>query len=969
MKLYREIGELRLAGLLLRIAFLCVTSFFAFTQANALEPIQVSAEKPAIDITQSIDRYLQQDDSLKVSTVPDADGVVRRIEVRSRSGREGTNWAVFALANTSNEQIDRLIVAPYYRLVASGLIWPDLDAKRILAITPSDGFSLEQIEDDEADVFRITLDPGSVVTFVAELNTNTLPKLYLWEPDAYKDTVNSFTLYRGIVLGIAGLLALFLTILFVVKGSALFPATAALAWSVLAYICVDFGFWNKIIQISVESAPVWRAGSEVFLAASALIFIYAYLNLNRWHTHFSSVAVGWMLGLVILFGVAIIKPSIASGIARISFAFAAIFGAAVIAWLALQRYDRAIMLIPTWFMVLAWTAAAWFTVNGVVSNDIVQSALAGGMVLIVMLLSFTVMQHAFAGGVLAQGLVSDVERQALALTGSSGIVWEWDVIRDQIHVDEAATQILALPPKSLNKTPADWNKVLHPNDRDRFRAVLDAILEHKRGQIKLPFRLRSSEGNYHWFELKSRPLLGSNGEVIRCVGTLNDITTDKNSEERLLHDAIHDNLTGLENRELFTNRLKTVVALAAKQPGIRPSLFHINLDDFKHINDRFGVSTGDTLLLTVARRLGRLLKEGDELSRFGSDQFVLMYLSESAPDKIAAMADSIRRALGAPIKFGDETIELTASIGIASWTNDLSDADRFLNDAELAMVQAKRFGGNRIEPFRPAFRTAVETARTMDEDLSKAIERDELDIYYQPIVDLSTRQTVGFEALARWQHPEQGQVPPSEFIAIAENSGLILTLGKYLLEKTVRDFSKALQVMNRRDLYVAINISSTELLRHDFVADIAHAMSEHKLESDQLRVELTESLVMRNPEYSSEVLGRLKALGIKLALDDFGTGYSSLSYLLKFPFDTIKIDREFMQAGNLEERSILLRSIVALGHGLGQTLIAEGVESETDAAELLQLNCGYGQGYLFGEPVPVDDIDSVVEAYYEAAGQ
>lgn len=947
----------RYAHQLLSIVFLIVALLgVSLNSSHALEPVTVSLENTAVDLTDTIEFYPQQKDSLKVSTAPDANGVVRRIEVRSRNNRDGTNWAVFALANTSNEQIDKLIVAPHYRLVSSGVIWPDLDAERIVAITPSEGFSLEKLEDSEADVFLITLDPGSVITFIAEQNTTRLPKLYLWNPDAYKDTVNSFTLYRGIVLGISGLLAVFLTILFVVKGSALFPATAALAWSVLAYICVDFGFWNKILDINTASEPIWRAGSEVFLSASLLIFLYAYLNLNRWHSHFSSIVIGWMLGLTILFGVAIIKPEIAAGIARFSFAFTSIFGVFVIIWLAIQRYDRAIMLIPTWIMILAWTLAAWLTVNGSISNDIVQSALAGGMVLIVMLLGFTVMQHAFAGGVLAQGLVSDVERQALALTGSNGIVWDWNVERDVISVEDEAARILEVPTTTLNGPASNWVSIIHPNDRDRFTATLESIVEHRRGRIRQTFRLRSGEGYYHWFELRARPLLDSTGEVIRCVGTIDDVTAAKNSEERLLHDAVHDNLTGLPNRELFAGNLATVVTLACNNENIRPSLFHINIDDFSKINSRYGVSVGDTLLLTVARRLGRLLKDGDELARYQGDQFVLMLLSQYQPDKIAGFADAIRRTLSAPIKFADDVIELSASIGIASWTSEHKDATDFMTDAELAMVHAKRFGGNRIEPFRPAFRANTDGRLTMIEDLKSALKNNELSVVFQPIVRLTDRVTVGYEALSRWDHPKLGNVPPSEFIPLAENSGLINELGSQVLKQSIAQFSAITKSLENCDLFVAVNISSHELLRHDVVSEISQLLSEYEFPANKFRIELTESLVMRNPEYSSEVLKRIKSLGVGLALDDFGTGYSSLAYLLRFPFDTIKIDKEFVQAHEHSDRLVVLQSIIALGHGLKQNLIAEGVETESDAAELQQMGCEYAQGYLFGEPASAESM-------------
>lgn len=937
--------------------------------AFALEPVSVSRGAQAIDLLPATDFHLRQQESIRISTAPDQDGIVRRVEVRSKADGDVSNWAVFAIVNETNEQLDRLIVAPHYRMVGSGLFWPDLDSPRISSITPSEGFSLEEVEDREADVFLITLDPGAVVTLIAELERPRLSALYLWDQDAYKDTINSYTLYRGIVLGISGLLAVFLTILFVVKGSAIFPATAALAWGVLAYVCVDFGFWDRVVSISNNSEPIWRAGAEVFLAASLLIFLYAYLNLNRWHTHFSTVALAWLLGLVLLVGVSIILPDSASGIARISFAATGVVGAGLIAYMAVQGFDRAVMLIPTWTLLIFWLAGAWLTANGQIDNDIVQPALAGGLVLIVMLLGFTVMQHAFQGGVLAQGLVSDVERQALALAGSGDIVWDWDAGRDTIGTGPEASVILGLPDRVLNGPAQNWINQVHPNDRERLRATLDAMAYHKRGRVSLTIRLRADHGHYHWFRLKARPMLDGNGDLLRCVGTIADVTDTKTAEERLLQDSVNDNLTGLENRQIFVNRLDTVIALSRMNSAARPSVFHINLDRFAAINEELGFGVGDTILLTAARRLGRLLRNGDSLARLGGDQFVLLLLSDTAPDRIAAFADSIRRTLRAPLTFAGEEIKLTASIGISTLTGEHGSANDMMRDAELAMIQARRLGGNRIEPFRPAFRSGKDDTTILQDDLKQAIQRGQIYLVYQPIVNLIDRQTVGFEALLRWQHPKLGRVSPADFIPIAERTGLINDLGQHVLERAVGDLVNIRTATGLDDCFFSVNVSSRELLRHEFITDISATIAKFELPPSMLKMELTESLVMENPEGSAEVLRQIKALGVGLSMDDFGVGYSSLSHLMRFPFDTIKIDRSFLQARNRRERLIVLRSMIAMAHGLERKVIAEGVESESDVAELLQLGCEYGQGYLFGEAVDADQVREMVAEEYRLAGQ
>lgn len=947
------------------LAFVLATmvTLFAAASAYAVEPIKISRDDVALDLSGAVEIYRNQGENFQVSTAPGSDGIVRRIEVEANDKRSTGDWAVFALANATDDVIDRLIVAPHFRLVKSGIFWPDLGSTRIAAITPSEGFALDKQASPDADVFRVTLNPGSVVTFIAELASPKLPQVYLWEPEAYKDTVNSYTLYRGIVIGIAGLLALFLTILFVVKGTSLFPATAALAWAVLAYICIDFGFLAKIIQVAPGSEQVWRAGAEVALATTFVVFLFTYLNLNRWHGHFSYGAVVWVLGLAAIAGIAIIDPAIAAGIARISFAATAVTGLGLIIFLGLRGYDRAIMLVPSWVMVLLWAAGSWMAITGLLDNDIVQPALGGGLILVILLIGFTVMQHAFAGGALHQGLFSDLERQALAVAGSGDTVWDWDVLRDRVVTRPDVSLQLGLAPGSLGGAARNWLPVLHADDRDTFRTTLDVVLEHRRGRVAQNFRLRGADGHYHWFSLRARPVIGSDGEVIRCVGTMVDVTEQKKSEERLLHDAVHDNLTGLPNRELFMNRLEAIISIARTEDKVRPTVFVIDIDRFKQVNDGLGISAGDTILLTVARRLHRLLKPKDSLSRFAGDQFALMLLSEQDPARIAAVADAIKHAISSPITFAKREIVLTASIGLITWTTDQVSADDLVKDAELAMHQAKRFGGDRIEPFRPAFRTVGTDRLQFESDLRRAIERREFTLAYQPIVRLEDSSVAGFEALLRWDHPRRGMIPPADFIPVAESCGLIVQLGLFAMQKAAEDLAIWQKQIGDAPLSVSVNLSSRQLIRRDLVTDVRSVIARAGLKPRCLRLELTESLVMDNPEQAAHVLNKLKQLGIGLSLDDFGTGYSSLSYLTRFPFDTIKIDKSFIDDTS-PKRAVLLRSMVNMAHELGLSVVAEGISDQSDALELRQMGCEYVQSFMFGAPMNADAVIKLLREQY-----
>lgn len=931
------------------------------SQAFALEPVKISRDDRALDLTATTDIYTNQGEAFQVSTAPGSDGIRRRIEVRASTPTHQGDWAVFALANVSEEQLERVIVAPHFRLVNSKVIWPDLGSQRIDAITPSEGFALDRVQSPDADVFRITLNPGSVVTFVAELTTPSLPQLYLWEPDAYKDTVNSFTLYRGIVLGIAGLLAVFLTILFVVKGTSMLPAAAALAWAVLAYICVDFGFLEKLISITSSDERIWRACAEVALASSLVIFLFTYLNLNRWHVHLGHATFAWVIGLVLLYGVAIYDPSVASGIARISLALTATAGIVLIIYLGLNRYDRAILLVPTWALTLVWLFGGWLTVTGQLDNDIIQPALGGGLVLIVLLIGFTVMQHAFAGGAYQQGLFSDLERQSLALMGSGDTVWDWDVARDKLVTTPDISLQLGLAMGSMHGPVRNWIPRLHPDDRDRFKATLDVLLEQRKGRLSHEFRIRAEDGHFHWLHIRARPVLGSNGEIIRCVGTIVDVTESKNSVERLLSDALHDNLTGLPNRQLFLDRLQSILSIASSSDGVRPTVMAIDIDRYKQVNDTLGIAAGDNILIALTRRLRRLLKPQDTLARISGDQFGIILVSERDPIKVAEFADAVSRAILVPINFASREVILTASIGLCSWVDQQENASGMLGDAELAMYRAKRTGGNKVEPFRPAFRTnAAPDKLQIETDLRRAIERRELHLAYQPIINLNNGEIAGFEALMRWEHPKRGMIPPSEFIPIAEMCDLIEPLGLFALESATSDLMNWEKQTGELPIFISVNLSSAQLLNSDLFNEIRSLLARTHCHPHRLKLELTESMMMENPEQARLVLGKLRDLGVSLALDDFGTGYSSLGYLTQFPFDTMKIDKSLV-LDRSEKGGVLLRSVVNMALSMNMDVVAEGIGSDEDAAELARLGCPFGQSFLFGAPMATDAVQRLLK--------
>ncbi len=939
--------------LLARLAVLLALVFTGCPPALAIQSVRVSPDSDAIDLTRAVERYSAQGDRIQVSTAPGADGIVRRIEVSALEAGAQPSWIVFALTNDSDEQLTRLIVAPHFRFVGSGVVWPDLGSSRITTITASQGLAPERDDNPQADVFRLTLDPGTTVTYVAELRTPSLPQLYLWEPDAFKDKSTSLTLYEGILIGIAGLLALFLTIVFVVRGAMIFPAAAALAWAVFAYVCIDFGFWRKMFGLEDASERIWRAGVEATIAATLIVFLFAYLNLRRWHVRYMHFALAWLVLMAAVVGLSVFNAPVAAGVARISIATVAGVGLLLILSLAARGSDRAVMLIPTWYLLAVWVVAAGAAALGYLTNDLAAPGLVGGLVLVVMLIGFTVMQFAFSGASGAADSGVDAARRSLAMTGSGEAIFDWNVVNDEISGAEALESQLGLKRGALEGPAAGWLDVLHPLDRDRYTLALDGLLHQRSGRINHDLRLRGSDGHYFWYVLKARPVVSADGEVVRVIGSLADVTEIKSAEERMLHDAVHDNLTGLPNRELFYDRLTSALYLAQKPGASAPAALIVDIDGFKAVNDSYGLSMGDSALLAVARRLARDLKPGDTLARLSGDQFGVIILAGLSAGDVMAKLDALRGAIAAPISFGEREIALTVSIGAAVYDPKLHvKGGELLADAQLALANAKKGGGDRVALFARIMRSQRSDRQTLENDMRRALERGEIMVLFRPIVRLEDRTVAGFQALTRWRHYRHGVLEEDEFVSIAESTGLIVDIGAYALETTARELAawqKALEVIP--PIFATVAASSRQVLSHDLLTDVRAALSRHFAQRGSLKIAIAESLVMENPEYAAVLLRRVREIGAALMLDRFGAGYTSLGHLPQFRFDAVRIDASLVRPNAVGQRSPILRSIVSMAQEIGMDVISEGAETESDAVELAQIGCQFAQGTGFGQPM------------------
>jgi diguanylate cyclase (GGDEF)-like protein/PAS domain S-box-containing protein len=934
--------------------------------ALALNAIVVGSEEDAIDITLLGEQYEGRGDKLSIETAPGADGITGRMSVSAKTPGTNPNWIVFALTNNTEKSIRRFLTAQRYDIIGSKAFQPNLDARRIANITPSLGFRPERVDNDQAEIYLISIEPGATVTYIIELATADFPRISLVSPGSYSRKARDITLFNGILLGISGLLAIFLVSVFAANHKAIFPATALVACSVVAYLCVDFGFWHKLFQLSAEDNATYRAAAEAAFAASIVIFLYAFLNLRLWHGWIALLFFGWVAGQIALIGMAVIDAKLASGLARLSFLPIAVIGSFIITFLALRGQERALSLMPTWMLFLVWLFGAAMAVQGRLSGDIVVLALNAGLVLVIVLLGFTVTQYAFHSG---EGPSTEdagqFQLRMLALEASGASIWEWNTKRNEINAGPEVDAALGYPGGTLRGNIDDWLKHLHSADRERLRLMLWMIRERNGGVINTDFRLRRSDGTYLWYELRAAALPARHSRTaLRCVGLMRDVTAQKRAHERLLHNAIYDSLTSLPNRELYLDRLQCAIA-AGKESGVRPTVLFIDIDTFRSANQHADLAVSDGVLLTIARRLSRYLGPLDTLARISSEQFAILLAAETEPRHIAMLAERVRRALRSPIKVGSKDVILTGSIGISVYDGEQGSAEQLLREAETAMYRAKRSGADRIELFKPEMRGDTDDRAQIRADLRQAIEKRQIRILYLPVMRLADRELAGMQVMVRWDHPKLGMLSLPEFLPVAEDSGIFGELSGYVLERAMRQVVRWHRALDNPEtpLFVSVNLSGRHFMKPEIIQDLRLVIGRETVPKGCLILEINESLIMENPEQSIETLNLLKGLGAGLSLDNFGASYSSLTYLHRLPFDMIRIDRTLLGQDKADRAgAIVFRSIVAMARELDKDVIASGVEREEEDAYVKAVGCDYAQGFYYGEPLTEKEAMTLVQA-------
>jgi diguanylate cyclase (GGDEF)-like protein/PAS domain S-box-containing protein len=556
------------------------------------------------------------------------------------------------------------------------------------------------------------------------------------------------------------------------------------------------------------------------------------------------------------------------------------------------------------------------------------------------------------------------ERYYLAARGANDGLWDWNIKKERVYYSPRWKDMLGYAEEEIAPTIDDWVNRIHPDDREAVLYAISNHLNNNTHHFESEHRVLHHDKSYRWMLVRGMAVRDANGIAYRMAGSQTDITDRKNAQEQLLHDAFHDLLTGLPNRALFLDRMERAIEYSRRHDSFGFTVLFLDLDRFKVINDSLGHAVGDQLLVEISRVLRTCLRTVDTVARFGGDEFVVLL------DDIQDMRDAIKvvkniqQVLSKPFRVGNNRVFTSASIGIVLSTGEYTSTEDIMRDADIAMYQAKLLGTANYVVFNTEMRNQAINRLSMENDLRHAVSRGELELEYQPIVTLKEKSLAGFEALARWTHPKKGNIPPEEFIPIAEETGLIIDLGNWVLRQACLQMCKwHEQFPSYQDLFINVNISRKQFAQPEFIQHMHRMLKETSLDPACLNLEITENVLMEDAEAMIEMLNKLRQLGVGLHIDDFGKGYSSLSYLQQFPIDTLKVDYTFINhIGSNGDHLEIVKTILVLARELGVDTIAEGIETENQLNQLRELDCHYGQGYYLGKPMRPEEVAETLKS-------
>jgi diguanylate cyclase (GGDEF)-like protein/PAS domain S-box-containing protein len=555
------------------------------------------------------------------------------------------------------------------------------------------------------------------------------------------------------------------------------------------------------------------------------------------------------------------------------------------------------------------------------------------------------------------------ERLALAAEGANDGLWECNLRTQEFYFSSRWRAMIGLPAAGGIGRPEEWIDRVHPDDVAGLKEALKAHVSGTTEHFQHEHRVRHEDGTYRWFLCRGVAAPGAGRRPVRIAGSLTDTTDRVIAQERLRSAGFLDPLTGLPNRADFVEGLgRRLDEFKQRRRDERFAVLYLDLDRFKVVNDSLGHLVGDELLVAVSRRLESCLREGDSLARLGGDEFAILLNQVGDEQQAKAVAFRIQKVLSAPLQVGGREVFTSASIGIAFGQAQYTNPDGIMRDADTAMYHAKAHGKARHELFDADMRARTRDRLGLESDLRHAVDGNDFEVHYQPIVSLASGMCVGFESLIRWTRNGEA-VSPATFIPMAEELGLIEPVGTWVLEQACHTFADWQRRFPDGGLeYITVNVSSRQLMQHNFLSIVEQAVHKTGLKPCDLRLEITETALMDSPNSAAEVLRDLRNFGVKIYLDDFGTGFSSLSHLHKLPVDALKIDRSFVRSLELPDRPAIVESILALARTLNTSVVAEGIETDVQARELERLGCTHAQGFLFSRPLSTRTAEELLRA-------
>ena len=907
--------------------------------SNAAEVLNVNNSTDVINLTPY--RTVVVTDHSKLTIQPSSDQ--HSTDLQSVGPGAVFYWTNYSIRNSGDVDLDFSIAVDHQGFAGSGILAvkpPGAQVYQVLLTDPARPLAVDR--NPENDSVSISIKPGQALGIAMQtVSPNFSARLY---PQATMVRTLSLSAFlRGSVLGTAAVTFIGMLLIYAYRPNQ--PALTGLGFALMAIMFLNFEQGNYPplpLSVGVTAALI-----ESLWAASLAVCIAAFTGARKYSM------VIYFLGFVIA-GVmiancafAMIEPAKASTAARICFAALAIAGFLLtLRWRhsATGIVDRS---LAFWTLLLIWTFVSAIAALQPAGNIVVSRILAGILALVLVVLALELLRYVIA--VLAtKPFFTDQGRRSLALTSAGHSMWDFRTGDGTLEVSEDL-------PRLLGYAPIDWQgdvlwlfkSILDPMDTKAYELDVEQAALRPNAVIERDLRLRDAEGRWRWFHLKARTVPAKTVELTRCIGTLTEITGSKLAEARQSVDALWDPVTNLPTRSLFMDRLERELGKASTS---LVQLMMVEIENFKSLNESLGHENGDRLLQSIGARILASVEPHETVARLSGGQFGIILIDEKGRRDAKALAATLVDVLSQTVTLPHYLLNLGANIGLSRPARKGNTAEDLLQQANVALLQAGLGTQGHVVAYTSDLKDERAAQFLLEADLRRAVTNNEIEVYFQPICDLETGVIAGYEALARWRHPRQGLLLPQQFIDLAERIGLIGEIGDIVLAGAARHLG-IWQRVARQDstFFVSVNVSVTHLMEERFLNRVQTVVEREALLPSTLKIEITESVIMRQPERVLHIMQELHELGVGLACDDFGTGFSSLASLRDLPFDTLKLDRSFIAAEIMDERSTVIISAIAdMAHSLGMILVAEGIERQEQIDVLSELGCDLGQGYLIG---------------------